>query len=634
MSVPVKAMFGTSSGVQVSGHVRMDGAPGPSSIKSVLLLGRAVDRLVEVPLEADGLFHLDKVMPGVYQARVTLSSNLAAPLISVTVPDKDIHDVEIIVPPEVDVVGRVAVDGYGPPPKFSLLLVGDGATGWSAAKPGQLPSISTDALFSLRFGAGDGTQAVQLNVTALPDGSFKMRLPEGGYRVAAVPGGVPFPAAYFVRSISYGSADLLQEPMTVSASKYSELQIGFGTTTANPWARVSGRVKGFDPAKGPLRVALEGRTTAAIETPVNPDGSFEFLRTLQGTTYTARLVPANDAATSPAITVADKDVEGIEINIPVEREVRIVPAADDGAPIPGFVMAFAGTGSRVTVIVKPDRDGAFKAKLPADERRVSISGFPISYIVKSAVYGATNLLTEPMKIGDDSTEIKVQFALDPAVPFGSLRGHVVGVDGQHDSVQLVLNDVTAFSSFETSIGADGSFAFSKIPQGTYVPMLSGAQVSGLLSPATIVVAGSDPFDVEISVPKQNSAERSAPADDGTAGVAVSNLGGSREAANESAAVAQLRTINTALVTYLSSNGGRYGNISDLIKAGLLDNRFGGVISGFSYSIINAGVSYAAAAIPVSTGSARYGYYAMADAVIRYSTLDMLAPPREAGNPVQ
>ena len=64
-------------------------------------------------------------------------------------------------------------------------------------------------------------------------------------------------------------------------------------------------------------------------------------------------------------------------------------------------------------------------------------------------------------------------------------------------------------------------------------------------------------------------------DDAPTGVVVSNLGGSREAANESAAVANLRTINTALVTYLAANGGRYGGIPDLIQAGLLDGRFGG-----------------------------------------------------------
>ena len=36
----------------------------------------------------------------------------------------------------------------------------------------------------------------------------------------------------------------------------------------------------------------------------------------------------------------------------------------------------------------------------------------------------------------------------------------------------------------------------------------------------------------------------------------------------------------------------------------------------------------------SAGTARYGYYSLPDGVIRYSTLDMLAPSRQTGNPVQ
>src|SRR3954468_4773660 len=55
-------------------------------------------------------------------------------------------------------------------------------------------------------------------------------------------------------------------------------------------------------------------------------------------------------------------------------------------------------------------------------------------------------------------------------------------------------------------------------------------------------------------------------------IAIPSLLRSRQAANESAAVANLRTINTAQVTYLSSSGGNYGAISNLMTAGLLDSR--------------------------------------------------------------
>src|SRR6185503_4659346 len=45
-------------------------------------------------------------------------------------------------------------------------------------------------------------------------------------------------------------------------------------------------------------------------------------------------------------------------------------------------------------------------------------------------------------------------------------------------------------------------------------------------------------------------------------IAIPSLLRARQAANESAAVANLRTINTAEVTYKSSAGGKYGEIED------------------------------------------------------------------------
>ncbi len=107
-------------------------------------------------------------------------------------------------------------------------------------------------------------------------------------------------------------------------------------------------------------------------------------------------------------------------------------------------------------------------------------------------------------------------------------------------------------------------------------------------------------------------------------IAIPSLLRSRQAANESAAVANLRTINTAEVTYLSSSGGNYGSMSDLVTAGLLDNTFNNTATapkaGYTFSITNSGTDYTAFADPASTNTGRFGYYSTPDAVIRYSTL--------------
>jgi type IV pilus assembly protein PilA len=122
-------------------------------------------------------------------------------------------------------------------------------------------------------------------------------------------------------------------------------------------------------------------------------------------------------------------------------------------------------------------------------------------------------------------------------------------------------------------------------------------------------------------------------------IAIPNLLRSRQAANESAAVANLRTINTAEVTYLSSAGGNYGTISDLISAGLIDSRFANPVAGYSFTVNASGADYTVNALPTATNSGRYGYYSLPDAVVRYQggtvpNCTPCFPSGQSGAPVQ
>jgi len=166
-----------------------------------------------------------------------------------------------------------------------------------------------------------------------------------------------------------------------------------------------------------------------------------------------------------------------------------------------------------------------------------------------------------------------------------------------------------------------------------MPQLIGANVSGFLTPSTIVVSGSDVFSVELTAPSGHTALNPPSTDDEPTGVTLTSLALSGQSANESSSVAQLRTINTAEVTYLAAHGGIYGSIPDLINAGLLDKRFGAPMSGYSFSIIAAGTNYVAAGIPEAQNGGRYGFFSAPDAIIRYSTLGLLSVPGEAGKPV-
>jgi len=122
-------------------------------------------------------------------------------------------------------------------------------------------------------------------------------------------------------------------------------------------------------------------------------------------------------------------------------------------------------------------------------------------------------------------------------------------------------------------------------------------------------------------------------------IAIPSLLRSRQSAQESSAVAQIRTVNTAEITYLSSNQGSYGDIPQLITQGLLDSRFAGSVSGYSFAVSVSGSDYTTSATPTSTNAGRFGYYSTPDAVIRYASVSSTTcspcfPTGLSGSPVQ
>ena len=122
-------------------------------------------------------------------------------------------------------------------------------------------------------------------------------------------------------------------------------------------------------------------------------------------------------------------------------------------------------------------------------------------------------------------------------------------------------------------------------------------------------------------------------------IAIPSLLRSRQAAQESSAVSNIRTINTAEVTYLSSAGGNYGSIGELITAGLLDSRYATSLSGYTFVVDASGSDYTATATPTSTNAGRYGYFSLPDAVVRYqtatnATCNPCFPTGQSGAPVQ
>ena len=97
---------------------------------------------------------------------------------------------------------------------------------------------------------------------------------------------------------------------------------------------------------------------------------------------------------------------------------------------------------------------------------------------------------------------------------------------------------------------------------------------------------------------------------------------------ESAAVSNLRLIDTAEVTYLSSEN-RYGTVAELVTSGLLDSRFRETVSDYTFAVMVTASDYKATAEP-SNPKLRSNYYSGPDAVVRYGRM---APADRIGKPV-
>ena len=106
-------------------------------------------------------------------------------------------------------------------------------------------------------------------------------------------------------------------------------------------------------------------------------------------------------------------------------------------------------------------------------------------------------------------------------------------------------------------------------------------------------------------------------------IAIPSLLRSRQAAHEAAAVATLRTINTAEVTYLSTAAGQFGTVADLIANQLIPSNFiPGPVSGYNFTIVldSTNRDFTVSAFPASTNDGRYAYYVTPDGTVKYGTL--------------
>jgi hypothetical protein len=241
----------------------------------------------------DGTFEFPSVYPGVFSLRASGISILASPNVTVTVANADLGSVEIRVPSLKDITGHVVIEGGGPYPLFALPLIGLSASIGIAGPSGTLPTIRP------------GT-----------DGTFHIGLPAGEIQAANFVG---LPPGYTVKSFTYGSTDLLKNPLKIATTDPLELQISL-VNSATP-VKVSGRVEGVDLntlAKTPVRITMTSPSfMVPLTVDARPDGTFEFSRVYPGNYRLLAETGLSQAQRlfTPLI-VADKEITDLVITIP------------------------------------------------------------------------------------------------------------------------------------------------------------------------------------------------------------------------------------------------------------------------------------------------------------------------------
>jgi len=231
--------------------------------------------------------------------------------------------------------------------------------------------------------------STSLTIRPQIDGSFRVVLPPGEYRVGA-PSGLP--PGYTLKSIVYGGVDLLRSPLKVGSNDSSELLIELATDGMTA-VSVSGRVTGIAPGQVhriALREPTAGDLATALETSVGTDGAFTFPKVLPGNYIVYLRLRAQTQ-----VTVGNKDVTGVTVAYP--RDILVAGhVIVEGAQTVTPAIMVEGKGPAGTT--QSRGAGTFILSLGNGENTITVRNIPEAYRLKSITYGDLDLQKEPLKL--------------------------------------------------------------------------------------------------------------------------------------------------------------------------------------------------------------------------------------------
>jgi hypothetical protein len=293
---------------------------------------------------------------------------------------------------------------------------------------------------------------------------------DGRYRLANLPAGRYFIIAGMVGQATFYPATTDIEAATVVTVAAGTPIDGLDITMRTPpGGRVTGRVS---PAPGPAgeRAVLSGlRLGELIETPVGPDGSFDFGRLVPGE-YLVSLLPTIPGLRSLPFRVADADVSSLQFQRPVLRTVTGRVVAERG-PLPSSIVGFSTAESYVSASIKPD--GTFSAQVQPGSHQLELGGLPAGYALASVRAGSRDVTTGVPVGNEDVRDLVVTLGVRRELP--RLTGRIAGAERLTTPADVELTGPIV-GSIKAPLQKDGSFEVAALPPGLYrarIPQVPG-----------------------------------------------------------------------------------------------------------------------------------------------------------------
>jgi hypothetical protein len=466
---------------RVVGVENISTTPYGAATSQVTLSGPSLLSSMQIQIEKDGSYQFSNVRSGNY----TLQAGHSEP-VSVVVADKDIQNLDLLVPAMRQLRGRVVVADGGPVPMFEVSFV-------------------RDSKF-IAYG------------TSRAPGTFDAFLSEGESRIRVS----RFPTdIYEIQAITFGPSDLLEDPLRVSGTDLPEIVVTLRLRKAT--VRVTGRVldaSGRPAARGFNPIVLLSNRQLLIRTALAADSSFEFLNvppgvytlssTLPGQTTIAvadrdiegleirpqstpsMTTPAPSIATSSAssktkektvrlygrvtasagglpskirigefsavldskgqfefpavppgnywvqvdpylsivpthVVVGSKDTGPVDFAIPATRQIRGRVIVDGGGPLPRAGIRAIPVTAPSAGVATVKADGTFVATLPFGEFQLEMTNVAAPYRVKSMQYGSLDLMQQKLSVTEENPqEIVVTLESIPSAKVARVAGHVTG----------------------------------------------------------------------------------------------------------------------------------------------------------------------------------------------------------------